>query len=79
MAISKYEEFLIQEVVSGRLDKISVLNQMVESGTIKTADDYDMMARHIAYRIIMAREWNLPREWHLAGEGSVRILYGISY
>jgi hypothetical protein len=55
--MTQYEEQLIRQVVAGHLSKVDVLEQMIASGTIKTPDDYDTIARHIAYRVVMSKEW----------------------
>jgi hypothetical protein len=55
--MTQYEEQLVKQVVAGNLSKIDVLEQMIASGTIKTAEDYDFWARHIAYRVVMSKEW----------------------
>jgi hypothetical protein len=55
--MTQYEEQLIRQVVAGHISKVDVLDHMVSSGTIKTPDDYDTIARHIAYRVVMSKEW----------------------
>ena len=55
--MTQYEEQLIRQVVAGNLSKIDVLEQMIESGTIQTQNDYDTIARHISYRMVMSKEW----------------------
>lgn len=55
--MTQYEEQLIRQVVAGHLSKVDVLEQMIASGTIKTVEDYDTIARHISYRVVMAEEW----------------------
>jgi hypothetical protein len=55
--MTQYEEQMIRQVVAGNMSKIDVLNQMIASGTIKTVENYDTIARHISYRVVMAKEW----------------------
>jgi archaeosine-15-forming tRNA-guanine transglycosylase len=55
--MTQYEEQMIRQVVAGNMSKLDVLEQMIASGTIKTTEDYDTIARHIAYRVVMAKEW----------------------
>jgi len=56
--MTQYEEQLIRQVVAGNLSKVDVLEYMILSGTIKTQDDYDAMARKIAYRVRIAKTWS---------------------
>lgn len=60
--MTTYEEQMVRQVVDGNLDKVDVLDQMVQSGTIQTRDDYDKMARNIAYRVVMRSEWDAAAE-----------------
>jgi hypothetical protein len=56
--MTQYEEQLIRKVVSGTLSKVDVLDYMILSGTIKTPDEYDTIAREIAYRVRIAKTWS---------------------
>jgi hypothetical protein len=55
--MTQYEEQLIRQVVAGTLSKVDVLDYMILSGTIKTPDEYDAIARKIAYRVRIAKTW----------------------
>jgi hypothetical protein len=55
--MTRCDEQLIQQVVAGHLSKVDVLEQMILSGTIQTQNDYDTIARHISYRVVMSEEW----------------------
>lgn len=55
--MTQYEKQMIRQVVAGNLSKVDVLDQMVSSGTIKTPNDYDAIARYIAYMVVMSKEW----------------------
>ena len=55
--MTQCEEQLIRQVVAGNLSKIDVLDYMILSGTIKTPDDYDAVARKIAYQVRIAKTW----------------------
>ena len=56
--MTQCEEQLIRKVVSGTLLKVDVLDYMILSGTIKTPDEYDTIAREIAYRVRIAKTWS---------------------
>ena len=55
--MTQCEEKLIRQVVAGNLSKVDVLDYMILSGTIKTPDDYDAVARKIAYQVRIAKIW----------------------
>jgi hypothetical protein len=56
--MTQYEEQLIRQVVAGHISKVDVLDYMILSGTIKTPDEYDTIARKIAYRVRIAKTWS---------------------
>ena len=55
--MTQCEEKLIRQVIAGNLSKVDVLDYMILSGTIKTPDDYDAVARKIAYQVRIAKTW----------------------